>query len=65
MIIDKNAYDADEKVFQVEKIQEVEYDTVIVTIENEEFAVQAYEKLVSLGVEPDKIKWLFERRRPW
>ena len=63
--VDKNPADKGEDVKAVEEMKHVNFDRVIIAIENETYAKQAYETLVAMGISEEKIRWEFERKAPW
>lgn len=63
--VDRNPDGKERKVKAIEDIRNVEFDQVIIAIENEVYVKQAYDKLVAIGVNEEKIQWEFERKAPW
>lgn len=60
--VDKNFADKEEEVKAVEEIRNIKFDQVIIAIENEAYAKQAYDTLIAMGISEEKIKWEFERK---
>ena len=64
-IIDKRGEEAGAGVKSIDSLATTEFDCILITIENEKYVEEAYNKLVSSGISPSKIKWMFGRAVPW
>lgn len=63
MMVDAN-YDG-LNVKSVAEISDIEFDQIIIAVENENAVNEIYQNLVKKGVPDKKIVWLFERKCPW
>ena len=63
MMVDKNNDGVDVK--SINEIKRLEFDQVIIAVENENAVIEIHDDLIGLGVEETKIVWLFERNSPW